>query len=181
MSKLVFTFMRCNPPTKGHSHVINLVHKISEEHNADHMIILSHSHDGRHNPLSPQKKLEYAEHYWENTNFQLSDKSKPSMIQQLVSLNQRYNELIFVCGPDRRDEYFNLMDKYNGKDFKFNSIDCIEAGSPDSRDEISSSMMRQWALDGNFIPFFFGSPKDDSDDLVKTIEMYKDVRKGLGV
>ena len=45
-------FGRMNPPTSGHEENVEGLKKIAHQHNADHLVIASHSHDAKKNPLS---------------------------------------------------------------------------------------------------------------------------------
>ena len=47
---------RMNPPTKGHEENINGLKDLAKKHNADHVVVASHSHDPKKNPLSPEQK-----------------------------------------------------------------------------------------------------------------------------
>ena len=47
---IVFSFGRFNPPTAGHSKVVDHVVNTAETHGADHKVIVSHSQDKNKNP-----------------------------------------------------------------------------------------------------------------------------------
>ena len=56
-----------------------------------------------------------------------------------------YKDLVLVVGSDRVREFETLLNKYNGKDYTFNSIEVVSAGGrdPDSDgvDVMSASNM----------------------------------------
>ena len=56
--KCVFAFGRMNPPTTGHAKLVEKVKEIAKQNGADHLIVLSHSHDPKKNPLSPKEKID---------------------------------------------------------------------------------------------------------------------------
>ena len=87
-----------------------------------------------------------------------------------------------VAGSDRVNEFDTLLNKYNGKDYTFDSIKVVSAGErdPDSDgvDGMSASKMRALAADGNSADFSKGVPSTNKS-LVASL--YKAVRKGLGI
>ena len=179
MRKLVFSFMRCNPPTKGHNEVIKQVYDLAAANGDENLIVLSRSHDNKKNPLTPDSKLHYMKHFWPHVNFELADTSLPSIVHYIRHLAHSYDGITVVAGKDRRDEYINLFKNYNAREFYFRWWNVVEAGDSDTRDAISSTQMRAWAKDEEFVPFFFGSPKRSEDDTTEVIKMYNDVRKNL--
>ena len=179
MKHVVFTFMRCNPPTKGHAEVINMVLKEAEISGCDHKIVLTRTEDGNKNPLRGFQKLHYMQHFWPGVNFELADPTIPSIVHYIRHLAKTYTGITVIAGEDRLNEYVNLFEKYNGKEFYYRWWHVYSAGGSKSRDEISSTQMREWARDGHFIQFFFGSPKNSADDTTEVIKMYQDVRKHL--
>ena len=42
---MVFAFGRMNPPTAGHSKLVDKVHSVARQNKADHRVIVSHSQD----------------------------------------------------------------------------------------------------------------------------------------
>ena len=84
---VVFSFGRMNPPTIGHEKLINKVKQHAKEHNADHLIVASHSHDAKKNPLTADQKLHHLHRAFPGTNIQVSNKEHPSFIHQLKKLS----------------------------------------------------------------------------------------------
>ena len=68
-----------------------------------------------------------------------------------------YTNVILVAGSDRVSQFTDFLNKYNGKDYKFDSIKVVSAGErdPDSDgvEGMSASKMRQFAQDGDFESF----------------------------
>lgn len=179
MRKLVFSFMRCNPPTKGHNEVIKQVMELAANNWAENLIVLSRSHDKKKNPIPPESKLHYMQYFWPDVNFELADPSLPSIVHYIRHLAHSYDGITVIAGKDRYDEYVNLFNNYNAREFYFRWWEVVEAGDSDTRDAISSTQMREWARHEQFVPFFFGSPKRSDYDTTEVIKMYNDVRKNL--
>jgi len=49
-----------NPPTIGHENVVKQVMSGAKKDDAGHTIFLTHSHDSKKNPLTPEQKLKHA-------------------------------------------------------------------------------------------------------------------------
>ena len=84
-----------------------------------------------------------------------------------------------VAGSDRVQEFQRILDRYNGKDFKFDEIDVISAGQRDPDAEgvtgISASKMRLFAKNNDFNSFKRGLPAGYSGSQA----LFKDVKKGM--
>ena len=53
---IVFSFGRMNPPTAGHSKVIDKVKSLAEKIGANHSVIVSHSQNNKKDPLHHEHK-----------------------------------------------------------------------------------------------------------------------------
>ena len=58
----VYTYGRFQPVSKGHEQVINKVHEVAKEHNADALIVASHSEGTSKDPLPVKAKVGYLKH-----------------------------------------------------------------------------------------------------------------------
>ncbi len=188
LKPVVMTFGRMNPPTTGHSKLVDKVKEVAEKQKAPHEIIVSHSQDPKKNPLSQEDKIKHAKRFFPGANIVGSSKEAPSLIHHAKRLFQAgHNHLTMVAGSDRVDEYRNLLNKYNGThekaEFNFKKIDVVSAGQRDPDAEgvegMSASKMREHAANGNFDEFKKGVPPHVSEKHAKSL--YDDVRKGLGV
>ena len=98
----------------------------------------------------------------------------------MQELEKKYNSVILVCGDDRYDEFHTLLNKYNGKDFKFDSIRVMSAGvrDPDAEgaEGMSASKLRALAAEENFKEFKTGLPQ-----MLQSAakQVYDKVRSGL--
>lgn len=180
----VFAFGRLNPPTTGHEKLVNKVKSVAKEHNANHLIIVSHSQDAAKNPLSAEQKLKHARRFFPGTNIKASSKEAPTFLQHAAELHKSgTHHLIMVAGSDRVDEYHKKLHQYNGegKLYNFKSIKVVSAGERDPDAEgvegMSASKMREHAKKNNFEGFRQGVPSHVSEKHAK--ELFNDVRTGM--
>lgn len=180
---VVFAFGRFNPPTTGHQLLVEFVKKLASQKRADHLIYASRSHDEKKNPLTLDRKLHYLGLMFPGTNFAGASAAQPTFIQAAAAINSRYRNLVMVAGSDRVPEYKKILEKYNGKDFNYDSIQVVSAGErdPDSDDVsgMSASKMRALAQKGNFEQFKQGVPSRMRD--IDARRMMNDVREGMGL
>jgi hypothetical protein len=185
----VIAFGRMNPPTIGHEQVVNKVHEIAKKHGGNHVVILSHSHDPKKNPLSPEQKVKHAKNGFPGTNIESASKEHPTILHHAAEIHSTGVEhLHVVAGSDRHEEMHNLLHKYNGQHaahghYNFKSITVHSSGERDADSEgasgMSASKMREHAASGNKTEFHKGAPpkmKPEHKDA-----MYNDVRKGMNL
>jgi hypothetical protein len=182
----VLAFGRMNPPTTGHAKLVDKVHSLAKEHNADHSIVLSHSHDSDKNPLTPEQKLKHAKRFFPKTKLSLASKEHPSFLSHAEKLHKSGTKhLIMVGGSDRVDEYHKILHKYNGegdkKLFNFKSIKVVSAGERDPDAEgtsgMSASKMRAHASSNNYNEFKKGIPSHVPEKHAR--ELFSDVQNGI--
>jgi len=185
----VMAFGRMNPITSGHEAVVNKVHEIAKKHNADHVVIVSHSQDAKKNPLTGEQKVTHAKNAFPGTNVQAASKEHPTILHHAAKAHATgAQHLHVVAGSDRHEEMHNLLHKYNGQKaahghYNFKSITVHSSGERDPDAEgttgISASKMREHAASGNKTEFHKGAPskmKPEHKDA-----MYNDVRKGMNI
>lgn len=157
----VFTFGRMNPPTVGHQKLVDKIKQVSKSRGGKPIIFLSHTHDQDKNPLEYSEKIKLA-----RTAFG-RDVVKPSsaktIIDVLKKLDQDYDGVVMVVGDDRVNEFKSLLSKYNQKEYSFDSIEVVSAGTrdPDSSDVsgMSASKMRSYVSSGDMDSFKKGLPQ----------------------
>jgi len=180
---VVLAWGRLNPVTNGHEKLIMKVVDIARKNNADHFIYASKTQDKKKNPLSIQQKLKYLKASFPSINILGADNNVRTVIEAAKFLDGKYENLIYVAGADRIQEFKILLDKYNGKEYNFNSIKIISAGDrdPDADDVtgMSASKMRQMAIDNNFDQFKTGVPSKMSEPMAR--QMFNDVRSGMNI
>lgn len=188
-SHKVMAFGRMNPITSGHEAVVNKVHEIAKKHNADHVVIVSHSQDAKKNPLSAEQKVKHAKNAFPGTNVQSASKDHPTILHHAAQAHATgAQHLHVVAGSDRHQAMHDLLHKYNGQHaahghYNFKSITVHSSGERDPDAEgttgISASKMREHAASGNKEAFHAGAPskmKPKHKDA-----MYNDVRKGMNI
>lgn len=154
---IVFAFGRFNPPTTGHMLLVNFVKKVAQQLRADHVIYASRTTDKVKNPLPVDRKLHYLNLMFPGINFVGATDSQRTFIEAVKALNSKYKNLVMVAGSDRVPEYQRILNQYNGKEFKYNSIKVMSAGErdPDSDDVsgMSATKMRELAAKGKFTDY----------------------------
>lgn len=182
----VLAFGRVNPVTPGHVKLFDHVRATAKKLGADHEVVLSHSHDPKKNPLSPEQKLEHAKAASPKTNITVASSEHPTLMHHAAKAHAAgYKHLTVVAGADRVKEFHDLLHKYNGTHgkhghYNFKSINVVSAGhrDPDSEgvEGMSASKMREHASSGNKKEFMAGVPKG-----VNGHKLYSDVRKGMKI
>jgi len=173
----VFAFGRMNPPTIGHEKLVNKVVQTARGKGTP-FVFLTHSQDSKKNPLSANDKIKFARNAFGNV---VQPAPGKTLIDVMKHLQKSFKEVIMVAGSDRVEEFKRLLNKYNGKDFNFDSINVVSAGDRDPDAEgasgMSASKMRKAAIDNKFTEFKKGLPSRMRNDQ----KMFKAVRKGLGI
>jgi hypothetical protein len=170
----VFAFGRMNPPTAGHKKIGEVI----KAQPGDPFIFITHTQNAKTDPLSFSQKLTFAQKIFPM--IKVGDKAVRTWVQAMQKLGQMgYTDIIYVAGSDRVNEFNQLLNKYNGKDYNFNSIKVVSAGErdPDAQglEGMSASKMRDLAARGDKRTFVNAVPIDP-----KTAEeMYNQVRTGL--
>jgi hypothetical protein len=173
----VVAFGRMNPPTIGHKKLAETISNLP----GDGFIFLSHTQKGKTDPLDFDTKLKFAEQFFPEVT--VGDPNVRTIIEALKAVESRgYNSVIYVAGEDRVDQFAKLIHEYNGKEYNFNNIHVVSAGTrnPDAHDAsgMSASKLRQAATDGDLVEFSKGVP-NTADGLTEAL--YDAVRAGLGI
>ena len=181
--KVVFAFGRYQPPTIGHGLLVAAVKHVADKQGADHVIYASATHDKKQNPLPVDRKVYYLKRMFPGTNFVAADASVRTFIEAIKQLNKKYKNLVMIAGSDRVPEYKKLLDKYNGKEFHYDTIEVISAGERDPDSEGASGMsgtkMRDAAKKGDFDSFKRGLPPTLTT--VDARRLMNEIREGMGI
>jgi len=175
---------RFQPVSNGHTQLINKVKSVADEHNADALIVASHSEGTSKDPLPAKAKVGYLKHVApEGTKVVSTSKESPTFLHAAAKLHgQGYKHLVMVAGSDRVDEYHKLLHKYNGVaskhgHYNFKSIKVVSAGQRDPDAEgvkgMSGTKMRAHARAGEMKQFKSGLPKalhPHADEIVSYIK-----------
>ena len=184
--KIVWSFIRANPPTKAHGELINKMFTIGAKADAEVILFLSHTQDNKKNPLTWEQKVDYILSVFPTLTI-CGDPDVRSVFHAAVWLYLKgYTDIIVLVGSDRIVSFKDVLEKYNGVEtkqgfFKFNSIQILSAGERDADAEgmegISATRLRNAALDNDFKTFF---KLCLTTDKTLAFQMMKDVRIGLG-
>ncbi len=157
---VVISFGRMNPITVGHEKLVGKVLNVAQSQKADPAIFLSHTTDPKKNPLTYEEKLFFAQKAFGKV---IKKSPARTIIEVAKQLQNMYKNMTVVVGSDRVKEFETLLNKYNGKDYKFNTINVVSAGERDPDSEgvsgMSASKMRSLAADDDFKTFKQGLPK----------------------
>ncbi len=181
---IVFSYGRMNPPTAGHSKVVDKVKSHADKIGANHSVIVSHSQNNKTDPLHHEHKKEYLKHIHPDVNFEHSTKEHPHFLAQLKKFHQEgHTHATMVVGSDRVKQFKALANKYNGKEYNYKKIHILSAGQRDPDAEgvagISGTKMRAHASGNDFKSFKAGLHPNHSDEHAK--KLYKATRQGMNL
>jgi len=179
MNKVVMNFGRLNPPSIGHRKLARIMRETADSIDADAIMYLSSSYDGKFspkpaknkdentqykNPLSFESKLKYVNDTVSDL-VQVSSTKAGTLYDALALVyRQGYKECYLFGGDDRADD-FERAKTYNGKKdvpenkyFNFNTLEIISAGkrseaSDDIEEQASASLLRQCVKDLDYDRF----------------------------
>ena len=181
---IVFSYGRMNPPTAGHSKVVDKVKSHADKIGANHSVIVSHSQNNKTDPLHHEHKKEYLRHIHPDVNFEHSTKEHPHFLAQLKKFNQEgHSHATMVVGSDRVKDFKSLAHKYNGKEYNYKKINILSAGHRDPDAEgvagISGTKMRNHASGNDFKSFKAGLHANHSDEHAR--KLFKATRQGMNL
>ena len=181
---IVFSYGRMNPPTAGHSKVVDKVKSHADKIGANHAVVVSHSQNSKTDPLHHEHKKEYLRHIHPEVNFEHSTKDHPHFLAQLKKFNQEgHTHATMVVGSDRVKQFKALAHKYNGKEYNYKKIHILSAGQRDPDAEgvagISGTKMRAHASGHDYKSFKSGLHPNHSDEHAK--KLYKATRQGMNL
>ena len=176
-------FGRFNPPTVGHEKLLNAIK--STAGTGEYKVYPSHSQDAKKNPLDSATKVEYMKAMFpDHANNIVYDAKMKTIFDVLKAAhNSGHSEVNIVVGADRKAEFENLANKYNGQLYNFDKINIISAGDRDPDSEgvegMSASKLRKAAAEGDFDTFVSGVPKPLGNKEAKNL--YNTIRKNMGI
>jgi len=177
-STVVLSFGRMNPMTNGHEKLADKIKSEAIKRNADAKLYLSHSTNPKKDPLDFNTKVKFAKKAFGPM---VQNSPARTIIEVAKELTGKYDNLVVVVGSDRIPEFKTLLNKYNGKDFDFKSIEIISAGERDPDAEgvtgMSGSKMRSFVSSDDFNSFKQGVPSKLSDADAKAL--FNAVKKGM--
>ena len=174
---VVLGWGRMNPITVGHEKLVDKIQSVAKQNGATPAVYLTHSQDKKKNPLMYNDKIALAKRAFGR----VVQKTKAKTIMEvLAELQSKYKNVILVVGSDRVKQFDDLLKRYNGKDYTFDSIKVVSAGErdPDADDVsgMSASKMRAMASQGKPEEFKKGLPRKLQSSAQKVYDM---VRAGM--
>jgi len=142
----VVAWGRMNPITSGHEKLVKKVVSVAKSEKGVPEIYLTHSFDNKKNPLTYTDKIRLAQKAFGPV---VKKSNAKTIFDLMAQLNKKYNKVVLVAGSDRVDEFSNTLQKYNGKEYKFDEIKVVSAGQRDEESDdvsgISGTKMRGYA------------------------------------
>jgi hypothetical protein len=156
----VLVFGRMQPPTTGHSKVIEK----AISYPGDHHLYVSHGQNAKSDPLTADEKLDILRKSYPTHKkaFKSSSKEEPTIFHAMANLHkQGYTHVTVVTGSDRQGEFQEKLDKYNGKfkvspdgkdksGYAFNKINVVSAAERNEQNNVSGTKVRDAAIKGDF-------------------------------
>ena len=157
-----FCFGRMNPPTIGHEQLINTVANAAA--GGDYFVFVSQTQDSKKNPLDYQTKIKFVNAMFPKHADHVVEDTRLKTIMQVAAwlYKKGYNEVTFVAGSDRLENFKELLEKYNGVEgpaglYKFDSINFVSSGERDPDADgiagVSASAAREAAKASNLAAF----------------------------
>ena len=196
-------FGRFNPPTKGHSVLLDALESSAASNDADAFLFVTQSEDKPkdfkkaakapdeaasilRNPLKWSQKVDFITKIYDGEFDHVTISDDPSiktLAQAFDKLGEmNYDELVIVCGSDRVEKFEQFANSYQNDPNTptFEMLDVISAGErdPDSDDVsgLSATKMRQFALDDDVDAFAQGVDTNDYDVVE---ELFNAVRSAM--
>jgi nicotinic acid mononucleotide adenylyltransferase len=143
---VVLGWGRMNPITIGHEKLVNKIKEVARQNNATPLVYLTHSQNPKKDPLQYRDKIRFAQKAFGKV---VQKSNSKTIIQVMQELQSKFKDVILVVGSDRVNELGTLLNKYNGKDYTFDSIKTVSAGERDADADgvegMSASKMREAA------------------------------------
>lgn len=171
--KVVFALGGFQPPTQAHELLIKAVNKISEEQGAS-KVIYAASDD---KSIPSDRKMYYLKRMFPESSFRHIEATTKSLVEVATELNKRYNNAIMVAGSDQVADYKRILERHNGKEFKFDTITVVSAGDRDPDTE--SLKLKDAVKKGDFDTFKESMPHSLTS--VDARRLMNEMRVAIGV
>jgi hypothetical protein len=177
---LVTTFGRFNPPHVGHAVNFKELAAAAKKEKADYRIYSSQSQDAKKNPLGYEEKIKFLRKLFPQhaRSIYLDKKVKNPFDVAKQAYADGYEKLVIAVGPDRANEFRDMLLKYNKEGGIFYFPEGIEVIDTGKGVRISSAtLMRKSAENNDLTTFAKNLPKT-----FKEVEkLFNAVRKGMGL
>lgn len=160
---IVLACGKFNPPTIGHELLVKAVKSVAEQKNASYAIYVSDISDTKKNPLIVEKKMQYLNVLFPNTQFsEYSD----NLSEIVFKLKETYRNVIIVTSSDKVASM--------KKSLKEATVISTMDKDPDSEDSI-----RNYAVKGLYEDFKKNLPSAIRD--IDSRRLMNDLRVGSGL
>lgn len=187
---VVFTFGRFNPPTAGHSLLIDTLIHLANTNKFTPVVYVSPTVEPKKNPLSYLKKLKYLKLAYPKYKgiFANAPEIKSPFHAAKTLSDAGFKNVIMVVGSDRVGEFKASIGAYinhpeSEKSFDFESFKVVSAGERDPDSDsvggMSATKMRQLAAENDFGAFLQGTMPGLSERFCR--ELFNDVRAGMKI
>ena len=170
-NKVVFAFGRFQPPTAIHELQVKVVKRLAEQQRADYVIYASK--DLKEELLPVDKKVHYMNLMFPNTNIETTDAS--TFVEAVKTLNKKYKNIVMVSSADCKEDYEKILNKKNGTEFFFETIEVVAAGDKDP----DENKLRESAKKGDYAKFKISLPSALRE--IDSRRLMNDMRQGLGL
>jgi len=160
---IVLACSKFNPPTIGHELLIKAVKSVAEQKNASYAIYASDSSDAKKNPLIVEKKLQYLNTLFPNTQF---NTYSDNMSEVVAKLKETYRHIIIVTSADKVASM--------KKSLKEATVISAMDKDPDTEDAT-----RNYAVKGLYEDFKKNLPSSIRD--IDSRRLMNDIRVGSGL
>ena len=160
---IVLACSKFNPPTIGHELLIKAVKSVAEQKNASYAIYASDSSDAKKNPLIVEKKLQYLNTLFPNTQF---NTYSDNMSEVVAKLKETYRHVIIVTSSDKVASM--------KKSLKEATVISAMDKDPDTEDAT-----RNYAVKGLYEDFKKNLPSSIRD--IDSRRLMNDIRIGSGL
>ena len=178
-----FVFGRFNPPTIGHKKLYDKLASVSNVH----FVFVSPTQDNKKNPLSRDQKFAIINaQFPDMADRIINDTSIRTIIDVMKFLETAgHKNVTMVAGSDRVNAFEDLLNKYNGKEYSFDTINVVSAGArdpdADTLEGVSASKAREAAVQGDFDGFatMFAGSEDTKRKIYNTLRQAMGVKESL--
>ena len=182
-STAAFVFGRFNPPTIGHKKLYDKLASVSDVH----FVFVSPTPDNKKNPLSRNQKIAIIDaQFPEMADRIINDTSIRTIIDVMKFLETAgHKNVTMVAGSDRVSAFEDLLNKYNGKEYTFDTINVVSAGTrdpdADTLEGVSASKAREAAVQGDFDGFatMFAGSEDTKRKIYNTLRQAMGIKESL--
>lgn len=151
---------RFNPVHNGHLGIFKrgLAYQ-SAIMDSDLKIYVSPTVDKNDNPLPYSLKIQMISEYCPEVVPYIQNDQGNTLFSNLEILDEKYDNLVLLCGSDRHHLFESVINNYNGSLYNFDSIQVLNMGDR-ATSPYSSTYMRHCVETNNYESFITCLPQD---------------------